>query len=217
MSTIYYYPHIPDGRIEEHALHDLLYDLELVNPPHTKYKSAMSSCPAMAVQQSHTYLIRSPIDFKINYNDKTKNWDSPPMTQELAQMFIPEEDRQPYLQLAVYYLFWSEKQSNTQLWMHDVPLHEVNTTPTWYIASGMIPTGIYTRNTSLGLILKPNQTKIQVERGQPLAAITLVDNQKVNLIKKKPPQHILDANSRNHDKSKYCPFLAAKTLFSRWL
>lgn len=217
MSTIYYYPYLPNQNIEQHPFYDLMYDLDVVNPPHTQYKSAMSSCPAMAIQQSHTYLIKSPIDFKISYNTQTKSWSSAATTKEISELFMPEDDKQPYLQLAVYYLFWSEKQSNTQLWMHDVPLHEVNTTPTWYIASGMIPIGTYTRNTSLGLILKPNQTKIQVERGQPLAAITLINNQKVNLVKKKPPQHIIDTNIRNHTKSKYCPFLAAKTLFSRWL
>ena len=217
MSTIYYYPYLPNQNIEQHPLFDLMYDIEPIIPPHTKYKSTMSSCPAMQVQQTHTYLLRSPIDFTVTYNHQSKSWSSPPTTQEISEMLMPEQDRQPYLQLATYYLFWTEKQSNTQLWMHDVPLHEVNDTPSWYIASGMFPVGTYTRNTSLGLILKPNYNKIKVERGQPLAAITLIDNEKVKLIKKKPPQHIIDANIRNHGKSKYCPFLAAKTLFSRWM
>lgn len=217
MSTIYYYPHIPEQDIEQHPLFDLMYDLEMVTPPHTQYKSAMSRCPAMSVTQTHTYLLRSPVDFTALYNEKTRSWSSTSATEEISQMLMPEDDRQPYLQVAVYYLFWAEKKSNTQLWMHDIPLYEVNSTPAWYVASGMIPIGEYTRNTSLGIILKPNQTKIKVERGQPLAAITLLDNKKVTLVKKKPPQHILNANIRNHDKSRYCPFLASKNLFSRWL
>jgi hypothetical protein len=217
MSTIYYYPHLPTGDIEQHPFHDLMYDLEPIKPPHTQYKSDMSLCPAMLVNQSHTYLIRSPIDFNINYNYQSKKWATQSTTQEISDLMMVHDDRKPYLQIAFYYLFWSEKKSNTQLWMHDVPLHEVNHTPTWYIASGMIPVGEYVRNTSVGLILKPDETKIKVEKGQPLAAITLVDNEKVKLVKKKPPQRIIDTNIRNNLKPKYCPYTAIKTLFSRWL
>ena len=81
----------------------------------------------------------------------------------------------------------------------------------------MIPIGEYTRNTSIGLVLKPNNNTIKIERGQALAAITLVGDEKIKLVKKKPPQHILDENYRNTGKPKYCPYLMTKTLFSRWL
>lgn len=217
MSTIYYYPHVPFIPIEEHPFLDLMYDLELITPPHTKYKSSMSLCPAMQVNQTHSYLLRSPINMTLNYNRQDKRWTTPPVSEELYNLITLHSDGQPYLQLGVHYLFWSEKKSNTQLWMHDAPLHEVNEKPSWYVASGMIPIGEYTRNTSLGIILKPNETKVKIERGQPVAAFTFVDNQKVKLVKKKPPKHILDANSRNHNAPKFCPYLSAKTLFSRWL
>lgn len=217
MSTIYYYPHHPHRDIEEDALFDLMYDLEPINPPHTNYKSDLSVCPAMTVKQTHTYLIRSPIDFSLTYNHQQGKWSSPPVTQEIAQMFITQEDKQPYIQLGVYYLFWSEKKSNTQLWMHDAPLYEVNNTPSWYVASGMFPVGHYTRNTSIGIILKPEHNKIKVTRGQALASITLINNEKVKLVKKRPSQEIINANYRNLTTPKYCPFLATKTLFSRWL
>lgn len=218
MSTIYYYPHHPNRDIEEDALFDLMYDLEPINPPHTSYKSDMTSCPAMSVNQSHTYLIRSPIDFSISYNQQQRKWASTKeVSDEVSQMFILHQDRNPYFQLGVYYLFWSEKKSNTQLWQHDVPLHEVNEIPSWYTATGMFPVGEYVRTTACGMILKPDHTKIKVTRGQPIAAITLVGDTKIKLVKKQPSQEIIDMNYRNLTKPKYCPYLAAKTLFSRWL
>lgn len=217
MNTIYYYPHLPHVDITKHPLFDLMYDLDPINPPHTSYKSNMSMCPAMLTHEQHTYIIRSPISFSIKYNHESQSWSSPPTSPEIQEMLMPEDDRQPYLQLATYYLFWSDKKTNTKLFLTDPPLYEVNHKPTYYIASGMIPIGEYTRNTSLGLILKPNYNTIKVERGDALAAITLVGDQRIQLVKKKPPQHILDENNRNLGVPKYCPFLRTKTLFSRWL
>ena len=215
MNTIYYYPHLPHTPIEQHPLFDLMYDLDPATPPHSTYKSNMTTCPAMNVYDQHTYIMRSPISFNLKYiNNK---WTSPPAAREIQDMLIPEEENKPYLQLATYYLFWSDKKTNTKLFLTDPPLYEVNHTPTYYVTSGMIPIGEYTRNTSIGLVIKPDNNTIKVERGQALAAITLVGDQRIKLVKKKPPQHILDANFRNTHKPKYCPYLVTKTLFSRWL
>ena len=217
MNTIYYYPHLAQHiNIEQHPLFDLMYDLETTNPPHQTYKSNMSKCPAMSVYDQHTFIIRAPISFTLKYTDG--GWtSSTPLSTEIQDMLIPEEENKPYLQIAVYYLFWSDKKTNTKLFLTDPPLYEVNTTPTYYVTSGMIPIGEYTRNTSIGLVLKPDNNTIKIERGQALAAITLVGDEKIKLVKKKPPQHILDENYRNTGKPKYCPYLATKTLFSRWL
>lgn len=215
MNTIYYYPHLPHIPIEQHPLFDLMYPLDLTTPPHSTYKSNMTLCPAMSTYDQHTYIIRSPISFNLKYSNN--KWSSPPASPEIQEMLMLEEDNKPYLQLATYYLFWSDKKTNTKLFLTDPPLYEVNHTPTYYVTSGMIPIGEYTRNTSIGLVLKPNNNTIKIERGQALAAITLVGDQRIKLVKKKPPQHILDENHRNSGKLKYCPYLMTKTLFSRWL
>jgi len=214
MNTIYYYPHLPHTPIESHPLYDLMYDLDPISPPHTQYKSNMSMCPAMSTYDQHTYIIRSPISFNLKYNN---TWTSPPVSPEIQEMLMLEEENKPYLQLATYYLFWSDKKTNTKLFLTDPPLYEVNSKPTYYVTSGMIPIGEYTRNTSIGLVLKPNNNTIKIERGQALAAITLVGDERIQLVKKKPPQHILDENNRNSGKPKYCPYLMTKTLFARWL
>ena len=215
MNTIYYYPHLPHTPIESHPLYDLMYDLDSISPPHTQYKSNMSMCPAMSTYDQHTYIMRSPISFNLKYNNN--QWSSPPVSPEIQEMLMLEEENKPYLQLATYYLFWSDKKTNTKLFLTDPPLYEVNSKPTYYVTSGMIPIGEYTRNTSIGLVLQPDNNTIKIERGQALAAITLVGDERIKLVKKKPPQHILDENNRNSGKPKYCPYLMTKTLFARWL
>ena len=216
MNTIHYYPFLPNVDINQHPLLDLMYDLDPISPPHTQYKSIMSMCPAMSTYDQHTYIIRSPISFNLKYNNNT--WTSPsPLSQEIQEMLVVEEENKPYLQLATYYLFWSDKKTNTKLFLTDPPLYEVNSKPTYYVTSGMIPIGEYTRNTSIGLVLKPDNNTIKVERGDALAAITLVGDEKIQLVKKKPPQHIINENLRNVGKPKYCPYLMTKTLFARWL
>ena len=215
MNTIYYYPHVPHVPIETHPLFDLMYDLDLTSPPHSTYKSNMSMCPAMSTYDQHTYIMRSPISFNLKYNNN--QWSSAPVSPEIQEMLTLEEKNKPYLQLSTYYLFWSEKKTNTKLFLTDPPLYEVNNRPTYYVTSGMIPIGEYTRNTSIGLVLKPNNNTIKIERGQALAAITFAGDQRIKLVKKKPPQHIINENNRNTSKPNYCPYLMTKTLFARWL
>jgi hypothetical protein len=101
--------------------------------------------------------------------------------------------------------------------MHDIPLHEVTQTPSWYVASGMIPVGEYTRNTSIGLILNTNKTTIKIKRGQPLAAFTLVGDTQIKLVKQLPTQEILNDNLRHFQTPRFCPYYATKNLFARWL
>lgn len=225
MKTIYYYPHIP-GHVTDslkldihgHPLFDMLYDLTPSSPPHKQFKSNMSMCPAMSVYEQHTYMIRSPVNFEIKYTGKTWVATNPnKMTAEISSLLMPEEEHKPYLQVGIYYLFWSEKKSNVKLYLTDPPLYEVNQTPTYYVTSGMIPTGTYTRNTSIGLVLKPDNDIISIQRGDALAAITLIGDERVKLVKKKPPTHILQENARNLGKPKYCPFLVTKQVFSKWL
>ena len=163
MSTVYYYPFVMPTKecssIEEHPMLEVSFDLEKVNPPHTQFKSNIDLCPAMNVTRNHTYLLRSPIDITLSYRNDGRGWATVGQTSETIHSLItPPATDAPYIQLGFHYIFWSEKKSNTQLWMHDIPLHEVNDTPTWYVASGMIPIGKYTRNTTVGLILKSNHT-----------------------------------------------------------
>lgn len=222
MSTIYYHPHPPNtDKIENYQSHpfiDLLYDLEPINPPHTKFKSQMDVCPAMNIYRNHTYLLRSPVDMELRFEpDKGEWFVQGNMTEEVFDLIIPPGAQLPYLQLKIYYLFWSEKKTNDKLWMHDVPLHEVKQTPSFYVASGMIPVGEYTRNTSIGLILNTDKTTIKIKRGQPLAAFTLVGDSQIKLVKKLPTQKILDTNLRHFQTPRFCPYYATKTFFSRWL
>lgn len=221
MNTIYYYPHPPHTSsvvdYDKHPLTDLLYDLEPINPPHTKFQSQMDICPAMKIHRNHTFLIRSPIDIDLLF-DKNQGWSANQTTQEVFDLITPPDSpTNPYLQLKIYYLFWSEKKTNDQLWMHDIPLHEVKTKPPFYIASGMIPIGQYTRNTSLGIVLNENESLVKIKRGQPLASITLVSDQGVKLVKKKPTQDIIDLNLKHFQTPRFCPYYATKNFFSKWL
>jgi hypothetical protein len=220
VEKIYYYPFNPygtEGSIEDYPrILEAIYDLEFLEPPHQKYASHMSMCPAMKVHNQMTYVIRSPFDFKLFYDPQISNWysESSPLANTLI---IPSQDQKPYIQLGVFYLFWVAKKSNTQLWLHDAPLYMLEQLPTWYISSGMIPIGEYTRNTSLGLILKPNQTDIIIKRGQPLCSITFVGDQGIELIKEKPSPEVLKQNIKNNQKKFICPYTYSKKLFARWL
>lgn len=220
-NTIYYYPHPSHAETlhdyDSHPFTDIMYDLELINPPHTKFKSQMDMCPSMSIYRNHTYLIRSPIDIELMYDNQSKEWKANKLTQEVFDLITPPAERLPYLQLKIHYLFWSDKKTNDKLWMHDIPLHEVSSTPAFYIASGMIPIGQYTRNTSLGIILNTNQTQIKIKRGQPLAAITLIGDSQIKLVKKKPSQDIINENLRHFQTPRFCPYYATKKIFSKWL
>lgn len=215
MDTIFYYPFNPyrmDVPIQPEIL-KLIPDLEKVQPPYRKYSSLMSGCPAMKVYDEMTYIVRSPFDFDLEYEED--RWKS--NSSELASsVLIYPQDNKPYIQLAIFYLFWSKKKSNVQVWQHDTPSYFLDEIPTWYIASGMIPIGKYTRNTSIGLILKPNESYIKIKKGQPLCSLTFVGDKGVELIKEEPSPKIIRQNIINNQKKFVCPYKFSKELFARW-
>lgn len=205
INKIFYHPYNPDNN----PILDCIFDLEPLNPPHIKYSSPMGKCPAMHVYKIHTYIVRSPFDFTLEYIDK--KWQC---SENIKNIII--EDGNPYIQIQLFYLFWSEKKSKVKLWQSDPPLYTLNNLPTWYVTSGMIPIGEYTRNTSVGFILKPNEIKIEIKRGDALCSFTLVGDSHVELIKKVPSEKILRKNVENYSKKNFCPYTFSKKLFQRW-
>lgn len=205
-NNIYYYPYNPD-RI---PLLDCLYDLEPIDPPHYSYNSLLDACPAMTVHRTHTYLLRSPFDFKLTFEDN--KWIP---SDNVADIIIPSN--KPYIQIQFYYLFWSKRKTNIKLWQHDPPQYTINKVPTWYTTAGMIPIGEYTRNTSVGFILKPNENTIEISKGEILTSFTLVGDSYHELVKDAPSQKILQKNVENYSKKHICPYKFSKELFSRWI
>jgi hypothetical protein len=220
MTKLYYYPYTPydvNSRIEESPMFDLLYDLQPYKPPYQSNKNMMvNQCPAMNSFNNQSFIIQSPVDINLVWDSIKKSWltQSPPGVKSLI---MTQQDNSTTIQLAVYYLFWQDKQSDTQLFMYDPPLYSLTTLPNFYIASGMIPIGKYTRNTSVGLILKNTEKPINIKRGQPLATITALSSKKIDIIKKQPPKHILDTNARNLNMKQFCPYTFSKNLFANWL
>lgn len=216
--TIYYHPLNPYNPDSFHIPSDLeLQDLEQINPPHKNYKSLMNGCPAMSVHQTHTYIIRSPLDFILFYNKEQGKWTEENSSEGRHSLILPSEDKQPYVQLLLFYLFWSEKDTNTKLWQHDPPLYTLDRLPTWYTTSGMIPIGEYTRNTSVGFILKPEEDRIEIKKKDVISSFTFVGNSAIKLIKKKPSHKIIKENIENYSRKKICPYTFSKQLFSKWL
>ena len=220
MTNLYYYPYAPyadDSRIEEHPLFDLLYPLEKYHPPHKDWANYPTNrCPAMNAYENQSFIIKAPLDITLHYDSIGKCWksDASPATKTLMMM---DDEKSDILQFAFYYLFWQDKPSDTQLFLYDPPLYSLTKLPNYYIASGMIPIGTYTRNTSIGIQLKDNTKPIRMKRGDALATVTAFSSQRIKLIRKQPPQHILDQNTRNLLLKKFCPYTASKQLFSRWL
>ena len=220
MTKLYYYPYTPYDTfepIESHPLFDLLYPLESYAPPHKEDKGLLvNKCPAMQAYDNQSFIIKSPVDIRLDYdtfaNKLTTN--APEGTRSLI---LTEQPNSPIIQFAFYYLFWQDKPSDTQLFLYDAPLYSLNTLPNFYITAGMIPIGQYTRNSSIGIIIKDKTKPIIIKRGQPLATITALSSNRIQLIRKQPPQHILDTNARNLKMKKFCPYTFSKQLFSRWL
>jgi hypothetical protein len=217
MDTIYYYPFNPyniEDSIENHPdILESIYDLEKVKPPHKDYNSLMNRCPAMNVYDDLTYIVRSPFDFDLEYTNG--EWKS--SSSELANsLLIYPSDNKPYIQIAIFYLFWTEKKSDAQIWQHDIPLFLLEKSPTWYSTSGMLPVGRYTRNTSIGLVLRENQHKITIKKNQPLCSLTFVSNKGIRLVKQKPSKKAIQQNIKNNQKKFICPYKFSKELFSRW-
>ena len=220
MTILNYYPYTPydtNERIETHPLYDLLYPLENYNPPHKDDKQlVVNKCPAMQAFDNQSFIIKSPVDIRIDYDPfkKTFKTNVPEGTNTLI---LTEQVDSPIFQLAFYYIFWQDKQTDTQLFLYDPPLYSLKSLPNYYITAGMIPIGTYTRNTSIGIIVKDKNKPVIIKRGQPLATITALSSKRIKLKKTPPPQHILDTNARNLMMKKFCPYTFSKQLFSRWL
>lgn len=217
-NNIYYCPLNPYNPESIHIPSGLeISDLEQIDPPYRKYKSLMNGCPAMSVHSTHTYIVRSPLDFTLSYDRKQGSWKEENSSGNDHSLIIPSDDKHPYVQLSIFYLFWSDKKTNTKLWQHDPPLYTINKEITWYIASGMMPVGEYTRNTSIGLILKPDQDIIEINKGDIISSFTLIGDSKIKLTKKKPSQKIINQNTENYSRKRFCPYTFSKQLFARWL
>ena len=113
MNTIYYYPHLPHTPIESHPLYDLMYDLD-PTVHHTQHTNQTCLCVLLCQHMTSTHTSCAQIiSFNLKYNNNT--WTSPPVSPEIQEMLMLEEENKPYLQLATYYLFWSDKKTNTKL------------------------------------------------------------------------------------------------------
>jgi hypothetical protein len=216
MTKLYYHAFTPHIRIEESPMCDLLYDLEQYSPPHKQTPNlSVNLCPALTAFDNQSFVLRSPLDIHMVYDTFKKSWQS--NVTPTVKDFILIEKNSSIFQLAFYYLFWQDKQSDTQLFMYDAPLYALTSLPNFYVTSGMIPIGQYTRNTGIGIVPKDLEKPIKIKRGQALASITAFSSQKIQLIKQKPPQSILDTNQRHLFMKSFCPYTMSKKLFSRWL
>jgi len=222
MTKLYYHPYSSDTHvqytdisiIEKSAMHDLLYDLEEYYPPHKNTAQlSVNQCPAMSTFDKQSFILRSPLDISLTYNDGWTS-SSPFAVQQLLKI---EDVKSPIIQFGFHYLFWQDKQSDTQLFLYDPPLYALDTLPNFYITAGMIPIGEYTRNTSLGIIVKDLSKPVKIKRGQALATFTAVSSKKIQLVKAKPPQSVINTNLRHTQLKDFCPYTASKKLFSRWM
>jgi hypothetical protein len=215
--VIFYHPLNPYNPGSDIVPSGLYFDLEPIDPPYRSYNSLLNKCPSMTIHNNHTYILRSPLDFVLCYNRNDGTWSEENSSKGKHTLILPSQDRQPYVQLSLYYLFWSERKTNTKLWQHDPPLYILDRLPTWYVTSGMIPIGEYTRNISVGFILRPGCDKIEIKKGEVVSAFTLVGDTKIKLKKKKPSLQVLRDNVENYTKKTLCPYTFSKQLFARWL
>lgn len=222
MKTIHYYPYTPydyeTSEIDDFPeLLNLYYDLEKDSPPHRReYSSIMDKCPAMNVYSSHTYVLRSPFDFKIKYDYTTNQWDTSETGEEERGLIILPFDNTPYIQVSIFYLFWSPEKSNITLWQHDPPLWALSGEKDWYVTSGMFPVGEYVRNISIGLALKSGGTTIDIKRGDIITSVSFIGDERISLKKQRPSRNILQQNINNFQKKSFCPYKYSLELFRRW-
>jgi hypothetical protein len=220
MKKVFYYPYNPfdfKKNIKEYPeLLALYYDLEPAIPPHVSWKSCLlNMCPAMKVVDYNTYLIRSPFDFNIKY--KNGKLDISENGELEKSLFILNNDDLPFLQLSIFYLFWTNIRCDITLWQHDPPFWAVNGPLTWYSTSGMIPIGKYTRNVSVGICLKEGHDNIKIKRGDVISAVTFAGTSSFKLEKMEPSERILRQNERNNRMKNICPYKASINLFKKWL
>lgn len=217
MTNLYYSPYIDtEGEIQEHALYDLMYPLDPLTPPHNNTKSIINKCPAITAYNNQSAVLRAPVEINLMWDTFKSEWKYHGVIAN-KDFVIKTEDNSPIIQLKFYYLFWQDKPSNTQLFLYDPPLHQLNRLPNFYTTSGMIPIGQYTRNTSIGLVIKNKDKPIKINRGDALATITAVSDKKIKFIRKDPPKHILQTNYRHLMYKHLCPYTLSTKLFSRWL
>ena len=217
MTNLYYSPYIDtEGEIQENALYDLMYPLDPLTPPHNNTKSIINKCPAITAYNNQSAVLRAPVEINLMWDTFKSEWKYHGVIAN-KDFVIKTEDNSPIIQLKFYYLFWQDKPSNTQLFLYDPPLHQLNRLPNFYTTSGMIPIGEYTRNTSIGLVIKNKDKPIKINRGDALATITAVSDKKIKFIRKDPPKHILQTNYRHLMYKHLCPYTLSTKLFSRWL
>jgi hypothetical protein len=168
VSKLYYPPHNTGERIEEHPLFDLLYPLTPYDPPHKTKTLIVNQCPAMQAFDNQSFIIKSPVDIRLDY-DTFKNKLTTNAPEGTRSLILTEQPDSPIIQLAFYYLFWQDKPSDTQLFLYDPPLYSLKSLPNFYITAGMIPIGQYTRNSSIGIIIKDKTKPVIIKRGQPLS------------------------------------------------
>jgi hypothetical protein len=161
--------------------------------------------------------MRSPIDITLSYDRNEQRWSEWIKNKNTNYLIEHPADGKPYVQMSMFYIFWTEQKSNTKLWQHDPPLYALDRLPTWYTVSGMIPIGEYTRNTSVGFILRPNENEIRISRGDVISSLTFVGDSAVKLVKKLPTSEVLEENTKNKNKKRICPYTLSRELFARWL
>jgi hypothetical protein len=218
--TVYYHPFYVNADVDYMYFlenMELAYDLEPISPPDKKYKSRLDICPAINVYNSHTYNLRSPVDIALCYDHESEKWEEWTPIGNTNLLIEPPSDGKPYVQLAIYFIFWTEEKTNIKLWQHDPPLYSLNNLPTWYTVPGMIPIGEYTRNTSAGFALKPGERDIRIKRGDVITSFTFVGDSRVKLVKKIPPPDVMKQNAENANRKKLCPYTLSKELFAKWL
>ena len=123
-------------------------------------------------------------------------------------------------QLKTDYLFWTDKKpkKTTQIWVHDIPASMQTKFEDWYIVPGMLPSNVLTRQLQVPIMLREGIDTIDIKRGQPVAAVTIFDKEKVNLIHNDTiPDEVISKAFRSINAAKLCPYTYAKEVFSRFL
>ena len=229
MATVYYSPTISYcNTLDEmkcSALWDLLYDVEQVQYPHLKANGGISECPALKVAQNMTYIVKSPIDLSISFNQRTNKIEveklSPETIPKVAFFSVESIRSLPhiYFQTLFNYVFWTDSK-DVQLWMHDIPEVLNTKEKNYYIAPGMIPIGKYVRMINEPIVMKTSDDdvkKFKISRGEPVMGITFFSKDKIKLVRKEPTRSVLQEALRNGDKKNFCPYTFSRDLFKKWL
>jgi hypothetical protein len=172
---------------------------EIIKARDVTHQSHFAHCPAFKSYYKNTYVIKSPIDIEISYDETTKNLNIFPQMQKFFDDNITHRgatigDTDPFLMsIGFNYLFIADEDCFMEL----IPasMHDSEFTASTRIINGVFNINKWYRPIEIAFEFKDNTKKLKIKRGEPLAYVrfTTKKEEKIKLQHKMFPEKTLEA------------------------